>query len=141
MPDTLEHKPWYKALYVFVFVLAGALAVAVAVTLVNQYRQRGAYRVEYEGHILDKSVTLQETLLGTEATRRILIRTKSGEEFQVVVNEVLYERARVGMWIKTTRDGAQVYDSEPPPPPAPAKAEGAEHPSVSAPEPPRSPGR
>ena len=139
-PDTLEHKRWYKALNVVACVLAAAAIVLLSWELVNWYRQRGAYRVEYEGRVVDKSLTLQETQMGTGAMRRLLIRTKGGEEFQVVVNEVLYERAREGMWIRSSRDGARLYDSEPPPA-APAKAEGAEHPSASAPEPPRNSGR
>ncbi|HLM54969.1 MAG TPA: hypothetical protein VK422_02505 [Pyrinomonadaceae bacterium] len=138
-PDTLEHKRWYKALVAVLCVLMAAASALLAWELVNWYRQQGAYRVEYEGLVVDKSLTLQETQTGTGAMRRLLIRARGGEEFQVVVNEVLYERARVGMWISSDRGGARLYDS-PPPPAAPSKAEGAEHPSASAPEPQRGPG-
>lgn len=99
-------------------VLMIATAVALVAGLMLIYRQQhgptGPYRPEYEGRIVDKSVTGQETREGSHAARRLLIEGKDGVRFEVGVGPDVYERAEVGMWIKVanaqvelTRPGAQ----------------------------------
>jgi hypothetical protein len=113
--------------------LVAAFVALYALNLRQRFEPSGPYRVDYEGRIVDKSITLAETQLGSGAVERLHIRGKDGETFDVIVNRSLYDRAQVGMWIRSDRDGAKLSWNEPPPASAATKTEGAEPPSVSAP--------
>ena len=93
--------------------LLAAIIIVAFIALRQQFTSTGLYRVDYEGKIVDKSVTINESRTGSRAARRLLIRGKSGEEFQVAINEVLYGRAQVGMWIKSSSAGAELAWGEP----------------------------
>ena len=125
---------WDTALTVF----AGVSALALALALVVQVRQRlnsaGPYRTEYEGRILDKSVTLVETEFGSRPVHRLHLAGGDGARFEVIVNRDFYERAQVGMWVSNGRDGAKLSQAAPPAAGAGQKAEGAEPPPASAPQ-------
>lgn len=110
-----------------------ALLFVLVVNLRQRFEPSGPYRVDYEGRIVDKSITLAETQMGTGSVKRLHIRGKDGETFDVIVNSSLYDRAQVGMWIRSDRNGAKLSWDEPRPAGAAAKTEGAEPPSVSAP--------
>jgi hypothetical protein len=102
-------------------VLSTTLGVAVIVALLvvgyiaihERFTSTGPYRIEYEGRIVDKSITITESQIGSGTARRLLIRAKNGEEFQVAINEVLYGRAQIGMWIKSSSKGAELTWAEP----------------------------
>lgn len=88
-------------------IVAGVLVSAVVVAFVINYYQRmhsqGAYRNEYEGRVANKWVTYHETEFGTRVSRHLLIKSKSGEAFQVVVSAELYEQAAVDLWVVKTK--------------------------------------
>ena len=91
----------------------GIAAILAMVAIMFIYcRQRltstGLYRTEYEGQIVDKSVTIGESQTGSYPVRKLHIRGKNGQEFQVIVNENLYGRAQSGMWIKSSKAGAEL---------------------------------
>jgi hypothetical protein len=79
----------------------------------QQLTSTGLYRMEYEGKIVDKSVTIGESQTGSYPVRKLHIRGKNGQEFQVIVNENLYGRAQSGMWIKSSKTGAELTREEP----------------------------
>jgi hypothetical protein len=91
-----------------VVLLVGATIVAVIFSLRQRSTSTGLYRTEYEGKIVDKSVTIRESQTGSYPVQRLLIRSKSGEEFQVTINNPLYQRAQVGMWIKSNGAGTEL---------------------------------
>ena len=121
-----------KALTVFAGVAAAALLFVVVVQVRQKLRSEGPYRLAYEGRILDKSVTITESQTGSRAAYRLHLAGRDGARFEIVVNRDFYERAQVGMWVRSDHDGAKLSWSEPPAARG-AKAEGAEPPSVSAP--------
>ncbi len=94
-----------------------ALIALALTTLVLTFYQRftftGPYLMEYEGRVIDKSVTWRETDIGSIPVRRLHIRGRGGEEFPIIVNESLYERAQVGMWIKSSAAGTEVSWEQP----------------------------
>ncbi|HWS98707.1 MAG TPA: hypothetical protein VN256_00450 [Pyrinomonadaceae bacterium] len=102
-----------KVATVLVTALVIAVAAAVFVSLRQQLNSTGIYRADYEGKIVDKSATFLESQTGSRVARRLHIRKKDGEEFQVSVNESLYERALVGMWIKGNNEKAELTWEEP----------------------------
>lgn len=113
----LRRKLSGKAATVSATVLAVVFAVvgiaAVVVHLHQRYTSTGLYRMEYEGKILDKSATISESDMGSRVSWRLRIRKKNGEEFQVTVNQSLYERAQIGMWIKSSSEKAELSWEEP----------------------------
>ena len=109
-----EHPKWSgKVATVLAFVLAVAVAAAAFVTFRQQHTSTGLYRMDYEGRIVDKSKTVTESETGSGVKQLLRVRAKNGEEFSVRVNESLYERARVGMWIKSSGSGAELTPDEP----------------------------
>jgi hypothetical protein len=54
--------------------------------------------------VINKSITGKESEFGSFISRKLHIRDQNGLEFSVVVDSSLYERAQVGMWIKSNKD-------------------------------------
>lgn len=125
---------WPTVRVVALSALIIAVAAAFAITFYQKFNSTGAYRMDYEGRIFDKSLTLRERQIGTGSVNRLHIEGKNGDRFAIIVNSSLYERAQVGMWIKSDRNGAQLSWTEPSPADRESKRGGEEHPSVSPPK-------
>jgi hypothetical protein len=110
----------------FVILIAGVITFIVSVKLRSQASR-------YEGRIVDKSITLSETLQGTGKVLRLHVRGRDGELSAVRVDYDTYNRAQVGMWVSNDGNGPRLSWEEQPPANAATKTEGAEPPSVSAP--------
>jgi hypothetical protein len=83
------------------------LILAVIAYLTNQINCTDCpFRSEYEGQVIDKSLTLSESRLGSSVRWRLLIQSKDGELFNVSVAESVYNKAQIGGWIKT--DGERI---------------------------------
>lgn len=101
--------------------LATALMCALLVTLTalsantcyQRYALTGPYRPEYEGKILDKSMTITDSHTGSGVSRRLLLEGRSGERFQIAVSEKTYEQAQPGMWIRRSEAGIELNPSGP----------------------------
>ncbi len=128
----LAARLWPAASTLLLIGLVVLMLAAGVIILRQRFTASGPYRVDYEGRIVDKSVTLSETQIGSGSVKRLHIRGKNGARFDVIVNDSLYDRAQVGMWIRSDRRGAELSWTEPPSN-AGAETEGAEPPSVSAP--------
>lgn len=81
-----------------------ALIVIAGVALYQQFNSSEQNRVEYEGRVLDKSITIKESETGSYPIKKLYIRNRNNEEFNVLVDAKLYDRVKVGMWIKKDRD-------------------------------------
>lgn len=90
-------------LVVSLAVLGTIAILIVGVSMYQRLNGTGQHRGEFEGRVVDKSVTIRETETGSLAVRRLLIRETGGTQFDVIVNEDLYERAEVGMWLKRNK--------------------------------------
>ena len=86
-----------------VLVLGGAIATCYQRSTVS-----GPYRSDYEGQVLSKYVTNHESTEGTRVTKHLLIKGKTGEQFQVVVSDGIFERAQIGMWVRRKETGIQL---------------------------------
>jgi uncharacterized Fe-S cluster-containing radical SAM superfamily protein len=102
------HYPFGVTADVVACTLAIAAVIAICVLLYQRYNLRGPYRMEYEGLIVNKSVTIEESLTGSYPVLRLHVKGRDGRVFEVIVNASLYDRAESGMWIKSTADGAAV---------------------------------
>ena len=91
-----------------VVVVVIVVAAAAFISIRQRYTSTGLYRIDYEGRIVDKSVTVTESETGSGVKRLLRIRANNGEEFQVYVNRNLYEQAKVGMWVKSKAGSAEL---------------------------------
>ncbi|HEY0170835.1 MAG TPA: hypothetical protein VGB98_07420 [Pyrinomonadaceae bacterium] len=81
-------------------------------------------RRDFVGRVVDKSLTLRESMIGTAALPSLLVEDGGGRRFDVAVNSEQYERARVGMWVR--RGGGEVRLSwDEPAPRAPVGGDNA----------------
>jgi hypothetical protein len=109
-PASVEGSRWREALS---FGLRIAVVAAVVAGLMALYRQslHESARLnpaEYEGRIVDKSLTIRETMLGSKFSRRLVIEGKGGGRFEVAAGADVYERAQVGMWVKGGSAGVEL---------------------------------
>ena len=79
-------------------------------------------RQDFVGKVVDKSLTLRESEIGTAGFLRLHVEDRDGSRFKVAVTEEQYERARVGMWVK--RSGGEVELSWDEPAPGPPRGDG-----------------
>jgi hypothetical protein len=96
---------------VCVFVLVGVAAIILFIH--QRYTSTGLYRTDYEGRVVDKSATVTESQEGSGTARRLLIKAADGQVFQVSVTRSLYERAQIGMWIKSKGSNVELTQDEP----------------------------
>lgn len=68
---------------------------------------------DFVGRVVDKSLTLSESEIGTRHRLRLLVRAADGRQFQVAVTPEHYGRARVGMWVTRTRGEIKLSWDEP----------------------------
>lgn len=61
---------------------------------------------DFVGRVVDKSLTLRESEIGTSAHPRLLVEDGRGARFGVSVTAEQYERARAGMWVR--RSGGEM---------------------------------
>ena len=93
------------------------LALAGLGLLYAYPRLSGAPLVErdFVGRVVDKSLTLRESEIGTSHRLRLLVRAADGRQFEVAVTPEQYEGARAGMWVTRTRGEIRLSWGEPDP--------------------------
>jgi hypothetical protein len=126
-------KPWRAAVAVILVGTCAGLLITVVVRSYQVFNFTGPHRTVYEGRIVDRSMTITESQLGSGAVYLLHVRGRDGVVFDKVVTAELYGRARVGMWVRGGPNGPELYATEPPQVVGATKTEGAETPSVSAP--------
>jgi hypothetical protein len=66
----------------------------------------------YEGVVIDKSLTIQESEQGSWPQRRLLVRVEDGRVLRVPAGPELYESARAGMRIRKSAAGVELTWTE-----------------------------
>jgi hypothetical protein len=91
-------------------VLAIILILGVVLALfVFAYKSRtGLNPSEYEGKVIDKWAGYSHSDEGSFPYFRLLIEKGDGQRLTVAVDQTVYDQARVGMWIKKTRNGLEL---------------------------------
>ena len=92
--------------------LAVLMVGALTATCYQRMTSTGLYQREYEGQIVEKFLIPHESQKGSSAERALIVRGRGGEQFQVIVSRNTYERAEVGMWIKSSKAGVDLSWSE-----------------------------
>jgi hypothetical protein len=112
-PARFNHHPKE----IFSAVLAMVLAALMAAALIAIYYQRstltGEYQRDYEGQVVDKFFIPHESQTGSSVQRALLIKVKSGEQFQVTIGKDIYDRAQAGMSIKSSKQGIELSWPQP----------------------------
>lgn len=109
----LPGKPGTVVANVLVSVLVLAVVAAIIFSIYQRYSSTGLYRTDYEGRVMDKSATVTESNEGSGVSRRLLIKAADGQVFQVYATRSLYERAQIGMWIKSKGSNVELTQDEP----------------------------
>jgi hypothetical protein len=102
-----------KITIILICALVAALVIVLLVSFYQRMKSEGAYRHEYAGRVIDKWVTYQETESGTRVSGHLLIRSKNGDVFQVIVSPESYEQAKVECWVIKDKNGIQFFATEP----------------------------
>jgi hypothetical protein len=113
-----ETERWWKRrdtiVSGIVFFLFAVMLVGLLVTSGRWLNSGPPFRKRYEGRIVDKSATFVETQQGSRVRFRLLVKEKGdAQPFLVAVNREDYERAEVGMHIRSTDEGLQLSWDEP----------------------------
>lgn len=72
----------------------------------------GPFRSEYEGRIIDKWADHSQSEQGSQPYFRLIIRSSDNQQFTVSVSSEIYDRAKVGMFVKKTVAGIEFIADE-----------------------------
>jgi hypothetical protein len=72
----------------------------------------GPFRTEYEGRIIDKWADHSQSEQGSQPYFRLIIRSSDNQQFTVSVSSEIYDRAKVGMFVKKTAAGIEFIADE-----------------------------
>jgi hypothetical protein len=108
LPRSLKLNGGRERLFIGAFVL---LFVGL-LSLVLYQRAVKPLRIEYESVIVDKSLDIYEDQTGSRIQLLLLIKDDEGRQFNVVADQELYERAKIGMRIKRTKEGTEFTHEE-----------------------------
>lgn len=93
---------------IFVVIIVAFFFYSVGINVYQRLGRVGPYRVEYQGKVVDKSITVNHTETGSYQLRILRIRDEEGKEFNIIVDVDLYDRTQIGMWIKKNDTGVEV---------------------------------
>lgn len=100
---------YWNALGIFLTLALAVLMVGGLIITFNQRRtSTGLYRRDYEGRIMEKFLIPHDSRTGSSAERAFRLKGRNEEQSQVVVGLDTYERAEVGMWIKSSKAGIEL---------------------------------
>jgi hypothetical protein len=96
-------------------IVLGLLILMLLVgVLLLVYRAKSSLNpIEYEGRIVDKWAGYNHSDEGSFPYFRLLLETDKGQKLTVAVDREDYERAKIGMRIKKTRQGIELTHIEP----------------------------
>jgi len=72
----------------------------------------GPFRNEYQGQIIDKWADHTYTEQGSQPYFRLVIKGNDNQQFSVSVSSEIYERARVGMFVRKTDAGIELLANQ-----------------------------
>lgn len=97
-----------KKLWKTLGILAGLIFIIYFFWLIgfNVYRiytSDDPYKLEYEGEIVDKTVTFEHWMEGSVQIRRLHVKLRDGKILKVSVTTELYDRTEIGMRVKSEK--------------------------------------
>lgn len=98
----LKISDWFDRIIVVLVIVL--FLVLIAFVLFD--RTSAPSRTEYEGRVVDKWASFAETTTGSDTYYRLLIEDKDGRRFRVAADADIYEKVKVGMWIRHSKDGS-----------------------------------
>ncbi len=109
LDDTLPNESvWQPKTIIWLVVILAVLSL----TLWGVYRflapPHGVYRDEYQGRIVDRWAQYSESEQGSTPQFRLLVEGDDQKRFIVSVAPEIYERSKVGMQVKKSKDGGIV---------------------------------
>ena len=72
----------------------------------------GPFRTEYEGRIIDKWADHTQSEQGSQPYFRLVIRSSDNRQFTVSVSSEIYDRSKVGMFVRKTDAGIEFIADE-----------------------------
>lgn len=93
-----------KSLFWGAVILAGL----VGVLLFTYQVKRQMRPTQYEGKIVDKWAGYNHSELGSSPHFRLLVEKAGGQRSTVAVDREIYDRVKVGMWIRKTSKGIEL---------------------------------
>jgi hypothetical protein len=72
----------------------------------------GPFRTEYEGRIIDKWADHTQSEQGSQPYFRLVIRSSDNQQFTVSVSSEIYDRSKVGMFVRKTDAGIEFIADE-----------------------------
>jgi hypothetical protein len=102
------HKYWNALGILLAFALTALMILGFILNRRQRFTSSGIYRREYEGRIVEKFLIPHDSPLGSSATRAFLITGRGGEKFQVIASPDIYDSAKVGMWVKSSKTGIEL---------------------------------
>ncbi len=96
--------------------LLGTVALLAGAAFLYAYprlREPPLVRRDFVGRVVDRYLTLGESQIGTRGSLTLLVEDGAGRRFRVAVTDEVYERARVGMWVRRRGGVVEVSWEEP----------------------------
>lgn len=97
------------------FAIAVCCGLIVGGVFLSYHQLRNAYRQQYAGRIIEKVIRPHESDEGSFIERYLVIEEQDGARSQIPVSAELYDRAKIGMWIKKDKSGIDLSSEKPPP--------------------------
>ena len=84
------------------------IALLIGVLLVIYKGKRATSPAEYEGRIINKWAGYTHSVMGSSPYFKLLVESGNGQRLTVTVDQDLYDRAKIGTWIKKTQTGVEL---------------------------------
>jgi|GEM_PF-2851200 hypothetical protein len=111
--EDLEERVWTPRTILWLV----AILICVTAVLWSVYMFRstnpGPFRQEYEGQIVEKWADYSHSEQGSQPYFRLLVKGPDSQQFSVSVSSEIYDRARVGMFVRKTDAGVELLANEP----------------------------
>jgi hypothetical protein len=108
----LEIAELYPTVRDIVIVAVIVMSVGLLAFVYLNAGSKNPYRSDYAGKIVDKGLRTYESEEGSSIEHYLIIEEEEGTRSQVIVSASIYERAKVGMWIKNGKTGIKLSTSQ-----------------------------
>jgi hypothetical protein len=111
--EDLEERVWTPRTILWLL----AILVCITAVLWSVYFFRstktGPFRQEYEGQIVEKWADYSHSEQGSQPYFRLMVKGRDSQQFSVSVSSEIYDRAKVGMFVRKTDAGVELIANEP----------------------------
>ena len=110
--EDLEERVWTPRTILWLL----AILVCITAVLWSVYFFRstktGPFRQEYEGQIVEKWADYSHSEQGSQPYFRLMVKGRDSRQFSVSVSSEIYDRAKVGMFVRKTDAGVELIANE-----------------------------